>query len=185
MRNFLFLLFFLGLTSLESCLSQDNKNTFGKYYRIGEYDILAPFAEQPHISPKQENEFVTFISYQYAYPKIGDDLNNLYGIDVIKIKVDTAFHSLDTKVNFVEGMMKVVFETMLKGKVINEEKGNYRGSYCIRLKVKININNVGEVFMNSIFVPFDRFVLRMYAFTPIGNDGNRRINDFFDSVKYK
>lgn len=181
MKKVLFLIF-LGLISLESCYSQNN--TFGKYYKIGQYDIHVPFAEQPHISPGQENEFVKTISYQYAYPKIGDDLNNLYGIDVIKVKVDTAFHSLDTRINFVEGLMKVVYETIFKGKIVAEEKGNYRGSYCIRLKVKININNIGEVFMNSIFVPCDKLVLRIYTFTPIGNDGNRRINDFFDSVKY-
>ena len=183
MKELLLTLLFFYL-SINSCQSQVANKDFGQYFATGEYGIQVPFNGQPHQTPKQENLDLIMVSYQYAYPRLMDDLNFLYGIDINQLKNKSLFKETNSKVDFIVNQNKVAFETKFKGTILKEEKGSFRDKYCVRQKVKLNIPNVGETIVTSLFFQYNDLVIRLYTFSEIKND-NIRIKDYFDSIKLK
>jgi hypothetical protein len=182
-RIFFFLQFVL--ISLTNCQTQKTKSIFGEYHKIGEYDIQVPFAGEPNITPKQENDIFKLTSYQYAYPKPSDDINFLYGIDVIEYKSSSYFKNEKLKIEYNTALNKLTTEKMFNGIIIKEDTVVYNGNYAIKQKAKINIPDIGEAYIHSIFFAHKDLVIRLFTYTPIENDNNKKILDFFESIKYK
>lgn len=184
MKKTLFLII-CGFLIISGCQTQTKKSNFGTYYKIDKYNIEIPFAGQPHISPKQDNGVLTYVSYQYAFPRPEDDINLLYGIDICELKIDTMFKNQNLKIEYIAGMFKLTYEKIFNGTLIKEESTDYHGSYGYKQKIKVSIPNVGDVYVQSLLLPYKDIVIRMYSFTPIANEDNQKISDFFDSIKLK
>lgn len=170
---------------LNNCRAQTKVSEFGEYYKIKNYNISVPFAGQPNISPTQSNDFLSFVSYQYAYPKPGDDINNLYGVDVLKLKYDTLFKTDQLKVEFAAGQFKLMYEKVFGGQLISEKSTDYHGAYGFYQKVKLNTSSLGEFYIQALYFTYKDLVIRMYTFTPLKNEDNKKIKDFYETIKFE
>jgi hypothetical protein len=179
----LFFYIFLN-TILINCNAQSDSCYFGEYYKLGVFNFQVPFAGQPHLTPIQFNDKMSYFGFNYACLKPTDDLNRLYGIDVYEIKFDTLFNSKISKIDYIAEICKITYVIQAKGKIVKQDSGDFHGDYCIRQKIKIYIPELGDMFVNSLYISINNLVLRIYTFTPIANDDNYRINCFFESIKY-
>ncbi|MEO9257061.1 MAG: hypothetical protein ABI207_01690 [Crocinitomicaceae bacterium] len=168
-----------------SCQSQDEKSIFGKYYKIGKYNVLVPFHDQPHVSPIQENEQAKVINYTYAYPTPEDDINDSYGIEICQLKDKSLFSDTYSKIDFLVNKRKEMFQTVHGGELIKQEEDKFKGQFAIRQKIKINIPDVGEDFITSLYFIHDDLIIRLFVITPVNDDGNKKITEFFESIKFE
>lgn len=185
-QTLLFLI--LHLAILLSCQAQTNESApgFGKYYRIGTtYTIKVPFAGQPNSSPKQPNDVMDITSCQYAYPKVTDDVNILYGVDVVKFKNEKNFPNAKSKTEYVAGNYKLMYEKAFGGMQVKGDTIAYHGVTAIRQKIRVKVPNVAEVFVQSLVFPYKDLVIRMYTFTPLTNGDNKKIGKFYETIRYK
>ncbi len=157
--------------------------SFGNYYKIAEYAIRVPFNEQPNKSPVAENTICKVTSYQYAYPKPSDDINILYGIDVCEFKSDTVYKNAKLKIDYLAANTKKMYESAAKGSLIKEVTGGADGAYFIRQKMLIKSNELGEIYLTSLYFISRGNVVRLFVFTP-NSESNTRIDEFFASVKF-
>ncbi len=154
---------------------------FGKYYKIADYNILVPFHDYPHVSPKEENEFVKYTSYQYAYPKSSDDVNLVYGIDICEYKKDRDNHT--NKLDSLAKNIRKMYEKIAKGVLIKQEVRNTDKQYIIKQLIKISFMNNDNTYVTSYFVLHNGMVIRLFTMTANGIE-NKRIEEFFRSVKF-
>jgi len=182
-----FTLLMIVVFLLSSCQSQTPMNTadFGKYHKIDNYNIWVPFSGQPNISPKQSNQYISYLSYQYAFPKAGDDINNLYGVDVIKLKYDSLFKSDRLKVEFAAGQLKLMYEKVMGGQFISEKITDYHGSFGLHQKIKMKTSNLGDFYIQALYFPYKDIIVRMFTFTPLENEDNQKIKDYYETIKFE
>ena len=167
-----------------SCQPQDKIPNFGKYYKIGEYNVQVPFANQPNISPIQENEICKLTSYQYSFPKPEDDINDLYGIEICQLKNSNMFPDTLSKIDFLVNNRRTMYQNVHGGTFIKQDKENFRGQYAIRQKIKVNVPNVGEDYITSLYFLHDNLLIRLFVITPINEADNEKIDNYFETIKF-
>ena len=156
---------------------------FGKYYKIGAYDVYVPFKDRPHISPHREYKLGKLVSYQYAYPQKNDDANYLYGVEICELK-SSPFLDNNFKIGLLVDSGKEMFQMVQGAKLIAEEERTFKGANSVFQKIEITIPDIGAAYVSSLYFLHKGLIIRLFAFTPIEKDGNRRIKSFFDSVKF-
>lgn len=164
-------------------ISSEINLAFGKYYRIDGYGIHVPFSNQPNISPKVITDVYNSTSYQYAYPKQSDDINLLYGIDVCEFKNDHSYKDSSLKVDYFVGVITKMYKASGGGILIKEEKSDLNKKYSVRQKIKINTQELGVIYITSVYFIHKDLVVRQFVFTSSEND-NKRIDDYFYSIKF-
>jgi hypothetical protein len=163
--------------------SLGSNSAFGNYYRIEKYPVLVPFHEAPHISAPADNDLFKLSSYSYAYPYEKDDINILYGIDVYEFKNDNQDKDMDAKINLLAHNIRLTFEDKFSGKLISEEKKGSASAYTYRQKMKVNYpEDKTDAYMTSYFRSYKGMVIRLFVITAKPED-NKRISDFFESIK--
>ena len=164
-------------------LSPETNLAFGNYYRIEDYGIQVPFNNQPNISPKVITDVYHSTSYQYAYPKQSDDVNILYGIDVCEFNNDHSYKDSSLKVDYFIAVIAKMYKASAGGNLIKEEKSNSNKNYSVRQKIKISTQELGEIYITSVYFMHKDLVIRLFVFTSSDND-NKRMDDYFNSIKF-
>jgi hypothetical protein len=164
-------------------VSNNKHPVFGTYYKLESYDVLIPFKGPANISPKNEISDRIYNSYQYAFPRPTDDINLLYGIDICEFKSNTKLKTPESKINSFSGIIKTMYGQSVKGTLIKEEITGTGDNYKIRQRIKAISPAVGVIYITSLYMVHKMLAIRLFVFTTSEAE-NKKINDYFASIKY-
>jgi hypothetical protein len=191
-------LLFAYLCNLTSCQSNNNKSNiqsfdstyfdstyFGSYYKIGKYDIYAPFNSSPNIKEVANHKLLFNFEYRNSTADRLSGANYIYGISVYRIKDSTITDSCK-KVDLVASVILGSIQVEFKGAPIENHKGIYKNKYCYKTILKIEIkqeNKEGMFLFYTLTFAHKGIVFNLFVLAPIGEDSKSRAEGFFNSIK--
>jgi len=170
----------LILTSGSTIYSQEKKTNLGKYFHLNGYGLQVPFGEPPIKTDLLENEAMTSQEFRY-FPV--NDINSAYAISIINSKVYNKIEDSITELDFFAKHIKATAENTMKGEMLLDKKETYKNRACHNQKFKFEDQETKEVFViSSIMFYHKTNIIRAYVVTPIKNDNNEKMKDFFESI---
>lgn len=180
MKNLVFLI--IVLTLIQSCQSQSQSN-LEKELKLSEYNITVKFPNTP-IGGTKEYPFMTRTMYSYSNITENryDDIN-LYGIDIIKYKLDT-FLTDKARIDFTQNINLQTLQTMYNGKLIKQETSSMKDTKYLLETVKVSVKEIGEdKFMQSLYVCHNKAVIKLYAITSKEDNKDPILLEYYNSLK--
>ena len=174
-------------TAIETQIVYDS-SYFGNYYKIGKYDIYAPFKEQPTVKIIADNDM--FFAFEHRYADI-HDTNEIviYGISIYRLKKepkwDPSMHKEDIIAKIINNGLEISGNNT---KLISYDTINFHDMYTIRQHMDMVISHDGikkEFNLFDYTFLMDNLIIRPYVLTTPTARSKSIAEGFFNSLKFK
>lgn len=157
--------------------------TFGKYYQIDTFNVFAPFAEFPHISPNRDSEHCKIVTYTYVPLTEMNDVNNLYGVEIMKLKDSMLIQDEDALLEFSLATVNFMFKAAFKAEIIESKPLTHLGHKAYTHKALLNWDVFGDVYIQSLAFLYKDLIIRLFVMVPKEKENNEKVDEFFQAVQ--
>ena len=112
-----------------------------------------------------------------------NDVNNLYGVEIMKLKDSMLIQDEDALLEFSLATMNFMFKAAFKAEIIESKPLTHLGHKAYTHKALLNWDVFGDVYIQSLAFLYKDLIIRLFVMVPKEKENNEKVDEFFQAVQ--